>query len=535
MNESSQDTISATTDPTPGARDDAQERQADATADAVFGGEERAADTAGLIRQFVASYERHKDDMALDRWLIAEFAKYPSIWQDEAEIAATAREVIASVEQANAAKESLYADLDRGRSREAWLAKRIEVGAAASGVSQVGVYAEALEREITTANQRAYETIMTKPDALTGTLKVNENPHLHGLLAETEVANRFNLDAQAGHAGVQAETVGSYGYNSPDLILRDAAGNELQQVQLKSYNNVDQAIVNIRGHDYPAGTTLLVHEDQVERLQREFPNLKVTSTLEAGGVSTEMPSYEDLKRMQTEAQTLGEAQQYEWNDVNRIAITKGIGKQALIAAGCMAGWQGARILGRRVWNRLAGRENPPASEELKDFFASSLKTGAHLGARVAVSGAIVVAVKNGWLSQVLKATPAGQIANIVYLGMENAKVVYKFSQGEVSAVEALDAMGNVTASLVGGCYGAGLGIAQGAAFGTVLGPVGALVGGFVGGVVGGLAGTKVAEALYSGGKVLARSALNAIETLREGVKDAARAVAQVLNPLRWLA
>ena len=516
----------------PDGRDEAS---ADRVADEVFGGEANAEQTGALITRFVASYERNKDRQALDEWLTAEFRQYPTLWRDEAELESTAREIIAAVEASDAARASLQAHLDQGKSRESWLARRIEEGAAAAGVVQVGDYARQIDQALLEANVRSLDAIYTRQEDWLGDWSVSASPHLHGFLAEIEVANQFNLDAGAAQADVVAEVVGSTGLNSADLVIRDASGRLLQDVQVKSYADVEQAISNIRAHDYRAGTTLLVHEDQVEPVQRAFPHLRVTSRLEAGGVVSEMPSYGRLKTRQYAAQSREEARYYEWNDVNRISIAKGIGKQALIGAGIVAGMQGVRILARRVWNAVVGRRNPPVSEDLKEFFESSLKSGGHVGARVAVSGAVVVVAKSGWLGAVLKGTPVGRIANLVYVGMENAKILYKFAQGEVSGVEAVDAMGNVSCSTLGGLAGAGLGMSKGATIGAGLGPIGAVVGGLVGGVIGGMAGSKIGEAIYAGGKAIVRTAAKVLKTVWEGAKETAKAIGRALNPMTWFA
>ena len=237
-------------------------------------------------------------------------------------------------------------------------------------------------------------------------------------------------------------------------------------------------------------------------------------------------SYEDLKAQQEQAQRHQEALQYEWNDVKRIKIAKEIGKKALIGAAIVAGIHAARILGRRVWNTLKDKENPPASEDLREFFQSSLRSGTQVGVQVAVTGAVVVAVKNG-LIKVLQNTPAGQIANIVYIGLENAKVLYKLSKGEVNAIEAMDAMGNVTCSVVGGLGGA----AQGGAFGFAMGgPIGSVIGAIAGGIAGGIIG----EAVFAGGKEIVKTAAKVVDTVWEGTKDTAKAAGRVLNPANWL-
>jgi hypothetical protein len=90
-----------------------QERQADQLMRGVFGNEENAKKTGNLISRFVTSYEQHKHDMPLDQWLMQEFRQYPTIWTDEAELASTAREIILTVENHNAAKVSLHGKRSR--------------------------------------------------------------------------------------------------------------------------------------------------------------------------------------------------------------------------------------------------------------------------------------------------------------------------------------------------------------------------------------------------------------------------------------
>ncbi len=153
--------------------------------------------------------------------------------------------------------------------------------------------------------------------------------------------------------------------------------------------------------------------------------------------------------------------------------------------------------------------------DLKEFFESSLKSSANVGVQVAVSGALVVAAKSGWI-KVLKNTPAGEIANIAYVAIENAKCLYKFAKGEMTATETLDAMGNTNASAIGGLYGA----MQGAAYGLAFGGVGA----FVGAVVGGIAGSSIGEAVYQGSKAIVKTATNIIKSTYESAKYVAKSV-----------
>ena len=466
------------------------EALADRTAEDVFGSEDNARNTAGLVTSFVSSWERHKHEKTPAVWLADEFRRYPDLWTGEEEIVSTANEVVANVEQANADKASLHAHLDAGKSKESWLAGKIEQGAAAAGVTNFGDYAAGIDKALKTANEQMLETVSTQSGAF------NRISNLDGFIAEQHHADTFNLDAAAKDSPLRAEVLGSQGKNSVDVVIRDGDGHIVRQYQSKYGQDAEATQHLFEKGDY-RGQRKLVPSGQ----EGDIP--KSSGVIEADGVRSKPLTKDEAKRLQEQAQQEQESRQYEWNDVNRIEIAKSIGKQALVGAGIACGFQGARILGRRVWNFLRGRENPPASEDLREFFESSVKSAGHVGAQTAVSGAVVVAAKNGWINT-LKHTPVGRIVGIVHVGMENAKVLFKLAKGELNGEEALDAMGNCTASAVGGLVGAGKGAAVGAVFG---GPVGAVIGG----VAGGIAGSKIGEAVWEGGKAIVKTAANALK------------------------
>ena len=120
-------------------------------AEDIFGTEENARKTAGLIASFAASWERHKHEKTPAAWLADEFRRrYPHLWSGEEEIVSTANEVVAAIEQAD--KASLHAHMDAGKNKASWLAKKIEQGAAAAGAANVGEYAASIDRALETAN-----------------------------------------------------------------------------------------------------------------------------------------------------------------------------------------------------------------------------------------------------------------------------------------------------------------------------------------------------------------------------------------------
>ena len=355
---------------------------------------------------------------------------------------------------------------------------------------------------------------------------VNRVPNLDGFIAEQHHADTFNLDAAAKGSPLRAEVLGSQGKNSVDVVIKDGNGHIVRRYQAK-YGQDAKATRKLFGKAKGGyrGQRKLVPSGQ----EGDIPGS--TDRLEADGVRSKPLAKDQAKRLQEKAQQEQEFRQYEWNDVNRIEIGKSIGKQALVAAVIACGFQGARILGRRVWNFLRGEENSPASDDLREFFESSVKSAAHVGAQTAVSGAVVVAVKNGWIPILKNTTPVGRIVGIVHVAMENAKVLCKLAKGELNGEEALDAMGNCTASAIGGLVGAGKGMVMGATLGLALGPPGAMIGGFVGGVIGGMAGSKIGEAVYESGKVIDKTAAKVRKAVVEGVAEAVKSKGRVLNPL----
>jgi hypothetical protein len=420
-----------------------EDQLADQAEAELFDNEDNAKKTSGVLADFVASYSQHKNTLPLEQWLNQEFANYPELWRDDTERQETALQIITSIQQANETKADLVAHLDKGKSRESWLAKKIEQGASSAGVVDVGKYAQGIDEALKNANQKNWDVITNQNGAISQSL------NLDGFIAEHHHANTFNIDAVAKGSAYRAKVLEpkigeTYGKNSLDIGIYDAEGKLVKRYQAKYGADAETSAELFEKGDY-RGQRKLVPEGHGDANN--------TEVIEIDGISSKLLSKEAAKDLQKQAQLDAEAKQYQWNDANRMNIAKEIGKKALLGAAFSAGFQGARILGRRVWNNLTGKENQTANEDLKEFFDSSIKSAACVGVQVAVSGALVVAVKSGWI-KALQNTPAGQLANIVYVGLENAKCLFKLAKGEMTADETLDAMGNTTCCAVGGIAGA---------------------------------------------------------------------------------
>ena len=251
-----------------------------------------------------------------------------------------------------------------------------------------------------------------------------------------------------------------------------------------------------------------------------------TDHLEADGVTSKSHTHDEYKAMQEKAQKEGQIPEYDWSNANKVAIAKSIGKKAAWAGVMAVGFQAARILGRRTWNWITGKENPSAEEDLKEFVTSSIQSAGGAGVAVAVTGGVTVAVKSGWVGKALRGTPVGTIANAVCIGIENVKILYKLGKGEITGAEALDQAGNATCSLLGGMAG-------GAMLGSALGPIGGTIGAIAGAVVGGIAGSTVGEMLYSGAKKVVKTVSSAIASvgsaIGNGIKSFGRGLASLFG------
>lgn len=509
----------------PTHRNDAtdQDRQADHIEQLVFGSPEQAQQAAGLMDEFVRSYTEDKGGQSDEQWLRDKLRQYP-VWADQHELDAAVAGIVTTLRRNADIEADRAASLRRGQSPASWLGRQLEQAAAVSGVANVGRYASDIEQAIAKANQNNIDAI-TRLDG-----QINLGNNLDGFIAEHHHANTFNLDAAAKASDLQAKVLTpngeSFGKNSVDIeVTRN--GEKVADYQSKYGADGKATGKAFERGDYE-NQTRLVPEGQTDQVDGSV------DAIEHDGVGSRPLSKDEAKEMQERAQREHEAAQYEWNDINRPAILKQIGKQALMGACIATGMQGARILGRRCWNRLQGKANASVNEDMREFFVSAARSSGQVAMQTAVAGALVVAAKNGLLGGALKATPAGRLANIAYVGLENAKILYRLSQGELDADEALDAMGQTTTVAVLSLAAAGEGALMGAAIGATLGPVGVFVGGFIGGVAGGIAGGAVGAAVYEGGKALVKRAATVVAALDNMVaRGVSRAFDMAASLFAW--
>ena len=209
----------------------AEEKLANQAATDLFGNEENAQKTSSIISTFVDSYTRHKNSLPLDVWLNQEFSNYPNLWQSDEERFETTKTIIKTVQEANDSKADLHTHLDKGKSRESWLAKKIEQGANSAGVVDVGKYAQGIDNALEAATDEMRDMILNNGQDFV----VSSARQLHGFIAEADLANQFNINATTSGSTLKAEVPSVTTLNSPDILIKDTAGNVVESIQVKLY------------------------------------------------------------------------------------------------------------------------------------------------------------------------------------------------------------------------------------------------------------------------------------------------------------
>lgn len=449
-----------------------------------------------MVEDFVESYELNQD-RPVEEWLSEKLqTELPERTQEE--VQTMAKEIVESIRTFEANKKSLSETIATGRSKESWFASKVKEATSRMSVEQTVQYLQNLDNAVNTANEALTRTILTQAG------QVNLNPNLDGYLAETKHINSFNLDAVSkGHHEIIAYdphlTGTAYGKNSVDVMIKDASlpGHQsyTQRIQLKFGKDAQATIKMIEEGDYCQ--RIVVPEEQVAAVQARFPDRKISSQIEYKDVKSTPITKQDVKDIRDDAQSKGKWDTANWNDLKTKDIAVNIGKQAGQAA-----LLGAAIgAGTEVAEKLWKGEKIEVNEVAK----KAIKGGADFGVKAAITGAIKAGAEKEVIKCIPKGTPAGQIANIVFVAVEDAKIIYKYANGDITWSDASNKLEETTVAAVAGLaamgVGASKGAAMGAAMGAALAPItagasvafGAAIGGFVGGTLGYMAGSTIGK------------------------------------------
>lgn len=282
---------------------------------------------------------------------------------------------------------------------------------------------------------------------------------LKGKLFEYIEAARFNRNAartgSSTRATVTAKTKGGY-HDKTDVLI------DSKPFQLKASEDAIWLAKQAIRKEYD-GMDVVVPSDMVDKVNQELERMgearRVTGKLDHDGIDS----------AGTTSDTLGKATD-EPDSFVRIETAKQIGREA-IETGAYAAAAAALIGGAisALRNGIAYRKGEIDGQQA---LANVGKDSAFSGARGGATGVLGVGVRHGakYLNVPIKSNVAAAVAAAA---IDVGVTVYDFAQGEVSAQEAGERIGQTGCATVGGVYG-------GAAAGAVLGPVGAVVGSMVG-------------------------------------------------------
>lgn len=467
-----------------------------------------------IMEDFVDCYERNQD-RPVREWLTEKLAsELPEKTHEE--VSAMANEIIESITIADEKKKSLENHVNDGGSKEGWFAKQIKQATSAMTTQETVKYLQTLDDVVKTANESFARTILTKAG------EVSRNPNLDGYIAEMEHVQSFNMNAAANGSKYTAKVLepngAAYSKNGVDIEIFDETGKVVRRYQSKFCKDAEATQKAFEAGDY-RGQQSLAPGDQAKEITR-----KVTDHLEApDGTCSEPLSKVRAKELRDEAQS-GKWNDKNWNDYKTADIAKGIAKQAGQAA-----LLGAAIgAGTEVVEKLWKGEKVEGKEVVK----KAVEGGADFGVKAALSGAIKAGAEKGLIRCIPKGTPAGTIAQSVYVGVENVKILYKCAKGEITGREALEKMEESSVSTLAGMAAAGKGAAlgkvAGGAIGTLFGPagtvIGGAIGGFVGGAVGFMAGSKVGQMVVKARRAVTKVAKSVIKSTVNAAKKAGNAI-----------
>ena len=214
-----------------------------------------------------------------------------------------------------------------------------------------------------------------------------------------------------------------------------------------------------------------------------------------------------------------------WEEEDTSALASHLAKEVNVAnlAGTVLreGWKMAEAL--------------PESEGFTGLkkVADALRSGEDSDVKAAATAALQTGIDRGLVPIIPKDAPISVVSGVACYGVEQAKIMLQYADGDISGAKALEMSGRTAAAMIAhplsekftamGCaLGRKAGAAIGAAVGSIvpiLAPVAATIGGFIGGVVGKVAGSAIGQAIKRGAQKIVDVAKPVLKNAWEGIKS----------------
>ncbi|MCF2554378.1 hypothetical protein [Faecalicatena contorta] len=503
--------------------------------------EEEVKEVSDIFQRFIDRYKENPDDTSYE-WLKEQLQEeLPD--RGEEDIQDIADEIVEAIREYDEDLEDLNQNCRNGITKESWLADKLQDSAKGVAINTMGDYLYQIDSAFEEANRQMQSIIYNvdveqlEPIKMPGGLysfsynpgERNQCQNLDGFIAEQYHVNSFNAKAVLEKSPYRARVCkpeGSvYTKNSIDVMIDNVKSGQkgVARYQFKFGKDSSSTIQLLKRGNYD-NQRIVVPEGQVEQVQQAFPNKSVTDYI--GGtedipVKSDPMTKEMAKKFQIEAQEQGLTPKINWNSYKTREVALNIGKQAGMA-GIQAAFMGMGI-------HLVSKSLNGECIESDEVIETALKTGSDTCVKAAASGALKVASEKGMLQELLPpGTPAGTIAKIACVGVENVKILLKVAKGELTMSEALEQMGRTSVSMWAGLGSATMGAGIGAAALAEIPVVGPLVGGIVGGMVGYVAGSSVGEKVYDVGKKVVKKGIETVKKVGGKVKEGFRKLKDII-------
>ena len=267
--------------------------------------------------------------------------------------------------------------------------------------------------------------------------------------------------------------------------------------------NATASMVNDKNYN---NQRILVPKNQTDVVKSKLSKQKTVSDQikTDDGVSSDAISKRQAKTLQNRAQDGKSLRKKDWSYYKNKQLITNIGKQTMLA-GVTGAALGASI--QVVGDLLSGKD-----VKSDKVIGTALVTGADSGAKAATTGALVVATRKGMLP-IAKNTSAASLGLAGAIIIENAKVLYKLGNGDITPIEAVDGMGEATTIGVASHFG----FLTGAELGATLGSIAPGIGNVIGGIVGAIAGSVVGKAVYNGAKRIVKGAVSTVKSIGSAI------------------
>jgi hypothetical protein len=480
--------------------------------------EQEAKTFMDIFRKCLKAYKEKDDSVTDEEWLVQLFCNEIEGCSEE-EATADAKTVIDTVRTNSENLESLNEAVRSGKSKDKWLADKIQQAAVGISVQEYGYFLKDLDDKMYRLNENIADALSRKKDG-----HINMCRNLDGNIAEHFIAQTTMLDSLLKGKNVKVDVLQSYTPNSVDVRATNIDTGEYQNYQLKFGKDAKATISYIEKGNYN-NQRIIVPTEQLEEVQKHFKDKgsqkTISDHIEAFGVEGRPFTKEDVKSLQLAAQEDGVMPAVDYSHYQTKSLAISIGKNAGVL-----GLQAAAITTgfHVVASAVKGEEL-----EGEELVHTAFETGKDTAVKVSAAGALQIAVKRGVIRLLPELMRADVIANIASIGVENVKILAKVAKGEISATKGVDQMGRVTVSTAAGAIAAaktGAAAAAATAWIPGVGPVIAAVAGVVGGTVGYFGGSALGEAVYESAKKVAKtaasvakSAWNELKRIGNGIRE----------------